>query len=382
MPHKLKYFIKSTAYFCIRFLVSPNKEIKQNSILLIRLDAIGDYILFRNYIEILKNSLVYKDYKVTLLGNEAWKSLALEFDGGFIYKFIWLDRVKFSKNIFYRYKKLQEITNQGYEVILSPVYSRDFFYADDIIRHTSAKEKIGSTGNLSNIQKWQKNISDKYYTRLIKANNRLMFEFDRNKEFFENLLNTTLSINKPSIVLKPKKLKFELPKKYAVLFIGSSNDFRKWNVKNFAEIGVYLKNNYDYDVVLCGGIGDSKESINFAKCFKDKYVDLVGKTSLVDFLYVVNGSGLIISNDTSAAHCAVALQIKKIFVVSNGNHYGRFSPYPVQMYKNYYLILHPDIEKNISNYKGFSGDYEMNGNLDINDIKIEDVINKLDKILL
>ena len=58
-----------------------------------------------------------------------------------------------------------------------------------------------------------------------------MFEFYRNKEFFENLLEEKLDIKKPFINLKPKKLDFKLPNKYAILFIGASANFRKWDAK-------------------------------------------------------------------------------------------------------------------------------------------------------
>ena len=81
--------------------VKKSKKIKTKSILLIRLDSIGDYVLFRNYIEELKKNEKYKDYSITLLGNNVWKSLSIELDRKYIDNFIWLDRNKFNKNVFY-----------------------------------------------------------------------------------------------------------------------------------------------------------------------------------------------------------------------------------------------------------------------------------------
>jgi len=199
MISKLKTLIKFIIYYFINKLISPSKELQLNSLLLIRLDAIGDYVMFRNYIKILKKSSKYKDYNITLIGNSAWKPLCLELDSEYIDYFIWLDRDKFNKNLIYRYKKLKEIASKGYEVVLSPVYSREFFFADNIVKIVSTDEKIGSIGDLSNIRKWQKNIADKYYTKLIPAKDELMFEFDRNKEFFENFLDKKTDIKKPII---------------------------------------------------------------------------------------------------------------------------------------------------------------------------------------
>jgi len=95
----------------------------KKSLLIIRLDAIGDYVLFRNYIEVLKNSEKYKDYKITLVGNIAWKSIAEELDSKYIDNFIWTDREKFEKNFIYRYKKLKKISSKGYDVVINPTYS-------------------------------------------------------------------------------------------------------------------------------------------------------------------------------------------------------------------------------------------------------------------
>lgn len=381
MFSKLKTLIKLIIYYFINLFIKPSKEIQPKSLLLIRLDAIGDYVLFRNFIEVLKKSEKYKDYSITLLGNSAWKDLSEELDSEFVDEFVWLDRNRFNKDFVYRYQKLREIVACGYEVVLSPVYSREFFYGDTIVKLINAKEKIGSIGDLSNIRKWQKNISDKYYDVLVPAKSELMFEFDRNKEFFENLLGIKLDIKKPHIDLKPKKLPFELPEKYAILFIGASASFRKWNIEGFAKIGEYLKNQFGYVIVLCGAPSDKDDALRFKECFDGSYIDLVGKTSLIELLHVIYNGNLMIANETSAPHFAVALEMTNVFVISNGNHYGRFTPYPKDMAPNYHVIYHPEIEKNLDDYERLSNSYGFGSDLDINEISFEMVKNKIDGVL-
>ena len=153
MVAKFRTVIKLILYFIINLFIKSSKEITHKSLVLIRLDAIGDYILFRNFIEIIKKSEKYKDYSITLIGNSAWKDLAEELDSEFINNFIWLDRTRFSKNLFYRYRKLKEISSNGYQTIISSVFSRTFFYDDNIVKLINAKEKIGSVSNTSNIDK-------------------------------------------------------------------------------------------------------------------------------------------------------------------------------------------------------------------------------------
>ncbi len=379
MTSSIKSLIKFLTFSTTDFFLKRKSEIVQKSILLIRLDAIGDYILFRNYIDILKKSEKYQNYSITLLGNIAWKSISEELDKKYIDNFIWMDRKQFERNPFYRYKKLKEITQQGYELVINPTYSRTFFVDDYIVKIVNAKEKIGSIGDLSNIRKWQKKISDKYYTKLLSAQNGIMFEFDRNREFFENLLENNISIKKPYIKLQPKKLEYKLPKNYAILFIGASAKFRKWSIKNFAEVGKFLKKKYGYEIVLCGGPTDIEEAKEFAKYFDREYLDLVGKTSLVELLTIIYNGNLMIANETSAPHFAVSLEMTNVFVISNGNHYGRFTPYPKEITKNYYPIYHPEIEKDLNNYKKLSNSYGFGSKLDIDEVSIKMVQKKIER---
>jgi len=119
--------------------------------LIIRLDAIGDYVLFRNFLEIVRTSDRYRDYAITLLGNAVWRSLSEELDTEFVDTFIWLDRFRFVKDHAYRKEKLREIGAAGYEIALSPVYSRGFIFSDALVKLVNAGEKIGSEGCLSNM---------------------------------------------------------------------------------------------------------------------------------------------------------------------------------------------------------------------------------------
>jgi len=357
------------------------KEFRPKSMLIIRLDAIGDYVLFRNFLEIVRTSDRYRDYAITLLGNAVWRSLSEELDTEFVDTFIWLDRFRFVKDHAYRKEKLREIGAAGYEIALSPVYSRGFIFSDALVKLVNAGEKIGSEGCLSNMLRWQKKKGDAYYTRLIPARDGVLFEFDRNKEFFENFLRLRLDLPRPTIAPPKRNSPFELPRRYAVIFIGASGKFRKWSVVSFAKIAEHLKDAYGYEIVLCGGPGDKEDAEEFARSFGSAYVDLVGKTSLVDLLSVISGGSLMISNETSAPHLAVALGLREVFVIYNGDHFGRFTPYPGEMAPNYHAIRHPEIERDPEAYKTLSNGYGYRNSLDMGALSFETVKNAVDKVL-
>ena len=128
-------------------------------------------------------------------------------DEEFIDDFIWLNTKGFNKDLKYRFNKLTEITSHAYEEVLSPQYSRNFFLSDNIVKLVRSDKKIGSTGDLSIITKWQKNISDKYYTSLLPGTSETLFEFERNREFFENLLSTKIGLKNPK---KERVKKFKI----------------------------------------------------------------------------------------------------------------------------------------------------------------------------
>lgn len=377
----LRSFAQFFAYEVLNVFIKPAKRVTPSTILLIRLDAIGDYILFRNFIQALKVSNKYKNFKFTLVGNVAWRDLAILLDMNSIDEFIWLDRDLFKKDLFYRFRFLRSIGRQGYEVIISSVYSREYEVGDSIVRNVFAKQKIGSVGDLSNISAWKMRLSNRFYTKLVPATKGIVFEFYRNREFFEYLLGN-LDFIKPEIdrcVLVP--FRDPLPPKYVVVFIGASNKHRRWPVQYFSEVAKYLKCEHGLEVVLCGGEGDRENGELFGKTQGDGFINLVGKTTLSELLTVIEGATLLLSNDTGAVHFGVALEVPNILVVSNGNHLGRFVPYPSDLVDSYHAVFHPTIDRVGHLKKSMIEKYGFGSDLNIAEISVEMVIKRLDIVL-
>lgn len=59
-------------------------------ILLVKLDAIGDYLLFRETLRFLRNSPAYREAHITFLGNPVWRDLALAYDADCADEWLWL----------------------------------------------------------------------------------------------------------------------------------------------------------------------------------------------------------------------------------------------------------------------------------------------------
>jgi len=351
----LKFIKKCLKYLFFKiidfFVIKENRRIQPNTLLLVRLDAIGDYVLFRNFIEILKRSNKYKKYKITLCGNIAWKDLTENYDKNFIDNFIWIDRRKFIRNPIYRFKKLRHISRYGFKVAIQPTYSREFYYGDTIIKASGAKERIGSEGDLSNITKWQKKISDKYYTILVPATEESIFEFFRNKEFFEYILEEKIKLNRPNFKINKEAVKISIYNPYIVIFPGAGAKYRRWQSHKFAEVANYIYKKYRCNIVIAG----SKTDRILAEDIKKKseninIINLTGKITLTQLVHIIKNAKILISNETVAVHIAAAVGTKTI-CISTGFRFGRFDPYPEEIF-NKIIYVYPDvIQKRIYDYK-------------------------------
>lgn len=348
---------------------------KQAELAVIKIDAIGDYILFRNYLAEIKHSKKYKDKKLTLIGNIVWKELAESFDSDIVNNFIWLDRKRFETDFIYRWKFFVKVSAYSYEYLISPTYSRDFIL-DKIIYAINANYKIGSVGDLSNISYGLKRITDRFYDKLIPATSNILFEFERNQGFMQDLLdqklNTLLQINLPDVDTINKY------GNYVVFFIGASENFRRWHINNFIKLAEFIYAKYDMNVVFCG-LNSDMSSTNIIPN-NNFIINLIGKTTQIELLYILQNAQFVVSNETSVPHICVALDVN-VLVLSNGNNFGRFTNYPKSITDKYYITYHPDIEVSSLNNTELMNLYQRGSKLNINDISVHSVQIALENML-
>src|ERR1700733_3778639 len=69
----------------------PPYSVSGKKLLIIRLDDIGDYLLFRNHFAVYKNSPRWADHEIVLLGNGVWADLFAALDSAKADRVIWVD---------------------------------------------------------------------------------------------------------------------------------------------------------------------------------------------------------------------------------------------------------------------------------------------------
>lgn len=349
-------------------------------LLLIKLDEIGDYILFRNLLPYIKSSDKFKNYKIILCGNIAWKNIAENFDSEFVDDFVWMNKQKYLNNLLYRFKLLKKISFIKPKILINCSYSRSFFIDDSIAAVITANTKISFNTDLSNSYKWQIKISNKYYNTLY--NNTDVFDFYKNRSFFEYILNIKIELLKPQITLNNKNKTDESYGNFVIIFLGGKRKYKKWKLTYFIEIANYIISKYNLNILLVGKKEEIKDNNSLFNHLvnKEKVFDLSEKTTLAELAYLLRKAKLLISNDSGIIHLAASVNTKTI-VILNGSQYGRFIPYPIESGTEISAIYPPEIINNRKEFKKLYKQYRYRSLLDINSIRTETVKSEIDRLM-
>jgi ADP-heptose:LPS heptosyltransferase len=324
----LKPFLVA-GWACLDGLVLSRRRARNqgSGVLLVRVDAIGDFVLWSDAARALCDFQRAQGRSVVLLANKSWASWAQEMG---IADEVWaLDTRQFVRSLRYRRSWLKKLRTHGFAVAIGPTYSREFLLHDSLIRATGAPERIGYYGDCSNISSWCKAWSDRWYTRLI-ANPAPPTEIRRNAEFVRAVGPRDFVGKIPLIQPSGKPRHEGLPARpYTVLFPGASWIGRAWPVDSFAEIGRRLLKQ-GYHIVVAGGPSDASFTTPLVDALRPDVWDLSGKTSLSDLAEVLRDAAAILTNETSALHIGAAVGTPVVCILGGG-HFGRFAPYDVEV---------------------------------------------------
>lgn len=141
-----------------------------------------------------------------------------------------------------------------------------------------------------------------------------------------------------AVPLKENLSNFELPENYVVLVPESKNEFRSWDYENIA---LFIKNSA-FPIVLTG----TKQSLILAeKLEKDglKFVNLVGKTTIMDLALIIQKAFATVSVDTGAMHLSYGLGVATICLFYVADKVKKWLP---QDRKNVHLLLGERIVQN------------------------------------
>ncbi|MGO9317700.1 MAG: glycosyltransferase family 9 protein [Terracidiphilus sp.] len=328
--------IRNAALYCVDTLLTLTRKgpLHPDRVLVIRLDAIGDFILWIDAAQATVRHYKSQGMNVVLVANAVWAALAKQlavFD-----EVIALDRSKFLLNPLYRYRAAYRVRMLGCAIAVQPTYSREWLFGDAVVRLSGAAERIGYSGDISNVSSWQKKISDRWYTRLIYGDPTPRMELIRNGEFVQALCDTGFQARLPNLCVATAPLRHEsfvgsnaIDQPYYVFFPGAGWEGRRWPVANFAEIAQQLYRKIGWFGVVCGDSADRDLADELCRRCSAPLLNLAGGTDLSQLTEILSKARLLLTNETSATHIAAACGVATICILGGG-HYGRFMPYKVE----------------------------------------------------
>lgn len=360
------------------FIFNRKNGTDQKNVLIVKTDAIGDYIIGRNFLEAAVNDPKYRDHQFYLLANVRLRSLIDSADAKLYKKVIYFDPVVIKKfKTLYRF--YYQLRKHRFKTVIHPVYSRTK-ETDDIISKLGAAETIGFLGDTSNQGARHKQITDRYYTQLVDVDKepavKYAHEFIKQKAFFETVLSHTLPIARPQLDLAAKADNATI-----VICPGSNQAFKIWSPENFSSLITQLHQHYPQHRfrIVCGP-GESELGA-MVKQGTAVPATLVNTTDISELIKEVAQSGLVIANDSAPVHIAVALD-KPSVCIFNGSRYNRFVPYPPQMHTRSATVLPAPILKKIEqSEQAMHFFYERVSRENINAVPVEAVLEACAQLL-
>lgn len=352
-------------------IVERNIPVKK--LLVIRLDDIGDYLLFRNFLPVYKQSSNWKDYEVTYLGNIAVKPLFDAYDFSTADKTIWIDKKRYFSEAEYRKNIWGQLYNENFEVVINPSRTRQLLLDDICILAAQAPVKVGAENTHETPE--LNYLSNQAYTRLLK-DFPLQHEFHFNKAFAKWCSGIDIILDRPEILITETTTPQKEP--YILLCIGAAHKSKRWPESRWIELTNLLAKNKLPLAIISGSKAEESIANEIATATAAK--NITGATTLPEMIAWMNNAAAAVCNDSMAAHLAVSCNTPLV-MLSNGNKFYRFTAYKEAGIENVITIYASPFLKKWKPEKQFPHKHYIPVTKDMLTIKAASVIKALKQLL-
>jgi ADP-heptose:LPS heptosyltransferase len=346
----------------------------EKKLLLIRLDDIGDYLLFRNQLRMYKRSLRWKDHVITLLGNISWQAIFSEFDASGVDDTMWVDKNEYLASASYRLNLWDVLRRRGFGTVIALSRTRPMLLDDLCMLAAAPLRNLGSA-NTHIHSPWNR-ISDSLYQQLFKPSDTAIHEFDFNAQF------TAWASERRYEGRRPEFDTWFVPPplgSYVLCFVGANTRSRRWPVKRWIEFIQLYRQHYSSRVILAG---HTPVEVEIARTIRERTgaESIAGTTSILEFLRWVAGAQAVLTNDTMAAHLSASVN-RPTVIIANGVNYTRFTEYANAGIDKVETV-YPDVFNRIRKHTGaVTYNYPDAVSADIASIKASAVFDKLQTVL-
>jgi ADP-heptose:LPS heptosyltransferase len=300
---------------------------KRQGVLVVRIDGIGDMVLFRGAFAHYAQVLGVAPGDITLLGCASWASLAPQLFPGC--RFHAIDEHRYDKNPFYRLAVSLWVRRQGFAVATCDIFMRKPLVADSLVYVSGAPRKIVAKPYIS---PKTTRLFDWYLRRceeVIDTGPYPTHEIIRHFRFLSALGGKELRPTAPNLLWRPQGTP-PYRGRYAVINFGGNEPGRRWDFDRFLSLARVLGAR-GMQLVFIGGAAEMPLKPRLAELARGSAgADRVGDTSLPQLLDLLQHAALVVSNDTGPAHLALSLGAPTVVIVGGG-HFTSFVPYPPEV---------------------------------------------------
>lgn len=304
---------------------------RRKGVLVIRMDGIGDMILFRQTLDDYAATFGVNNADITVLGCESWGPIAATVFEGF--QLLVIDEHAFARQLIYRFRIGLLVRQIAPAITICDSYLRRAMMADSLGWMVGAPKSISSLPFINEPNR----IEFSYYLgqvdQVIETGSYPTHEIIRHYRFLSKIAGKEIRPKPTKIMWRDQAPPLTDGGPYVVLNPGSNEHGRRWPFESFLDIAEHLLK-AEYRVVIVGGPGERAGDYLERFGAADEIIDLIDKTSLPVLLDVLNHAACVISNDTGPAHLSIALKTPTLVIVGGG-HFGSFVPYPEEIRPSY-----------------------------------------------
>ena len=306
---------------------------RADRVLIVRLDNIGDYVVWFDAARALVEHFHAQGKHVTLLANAVWKEWAEEL--GLFDEVLGIEEKRFRRDLRYRREMARKVRSLGFGTAVQPSFTRVLEGGDALLRLSGATHRIGQAGTFEHGLEHHRHLGDRWYTELLKIDADLHGEMQRNAAFVRALTGSDYRARVADLRawvdtrLSGDFLTALDGRCYVVLFPGATFAGRLWPAERYVEIAQRVHAVTGAIGVICGGRTEETQATEMMAASRSPLLNWVGRTSLPGLAAVLAHAELLVGNETSAIHVAAAVGTPAVCIVGGG-HYGRFMPYLVE----------------------------------------------------
>ena len=297
---------------------------EKRKVCLLRLDGLGDVILFADAIRVYRELFDRAEHELTLI-TEDWIAPLFE-ECPNLDRVIGCQTMRYKIDTSYRREFLRGIRKSSYSVFINSCIERELHYGDNMAQASGAKYRLGFSPSPQRIR--EKVIGNLFYTTLAPYPGDELHETEKIAKLANFVAGKAVSPQKPRLGW------FETADKgdYFIIAPGTRGPLKKWPEERFVQLCKVLYEEMRLTPVIVGGKDDvhTANSITAASGGSVPFDNRVGKLDLPSVARLIAGARFFVGNDSGPSHLSAAVGTKT-FMIVHGASYRRYVSYPERL---------------------------------------------------